>query len=527
MFNILITDDLSPQGLALLEAADDVSFDIKTGLAEADLISLIPVYDGLIIRSSVSVTEGVLNAARKLRVIGRAGVGIDNVNLDQASLLGIIVMNTPGANSLATAEHTLAMLMALSRRIPQAYRALGDGHWDRKPYVGTQLYGKTIGLVGLGRVGSNVAQRCQAFGMKVLAYDPYISDDVARQQKVTLVDLDELFGQSDFISLHTALTAETEEIINAATIAQMKTGVYVINCARGALINEADLVEALNKGKIAGAALDVFAVEPLPADSPLRGHANIIFTPHLAASTIEAQADVSTQIVSQVLDALREVEYRNAVNMPLTDPAVFRKLKPFIDLAEKVGSLHTQLTPKPIKKIEVEFQGELKEHVKLLTVAILRGLLTPILSDSVNYINAPHLAHQRGIAIAETTGFDTPDYPNLISCRAIWEGDDRLLAATVFHTSEPRIVQLDQYRLDLRPEGRILVVDSIDIPGVIGKMGMILGEAGVNIASMRLGRVEPGGEVLTFIKIDNEASPETIARLEATEPIKRVRQVVL
>ena len=527
MFKILITDELSPPGVALLEAADEVEFDVKTSLTEDELARHIANYDALIIRSSVKVTPKVLTAAGRLRVIGRAGVGVDNVDLDQASLQGIIVMNTPGANSLATAEHTMAMLMALCRKIPQAYRSLSAGEWDRKSFVGAQLYGKTIGLVGLGRVGSQVARRCQAFDMRVMAYDPYISDEVARQLKVSLVELDELFRQADFISLHTALTPETKGMINARAIAMMKDGVYLVNCARGALVDEDDLIDALRRGKIAGAALDVFAAEPFPLDSPLRDLNNVIFTPHLAASTYEAQADVSMQIVSQVLDALHETEFRNAVNMPLADPTIFRTLKPFIDLAEKVGSLHTQLTEKRIKKIEVEFQGELHAHVKLLTVAILRGLLTPILSASVNYINAPHLANQRGIAIAETTGFDTPDYPNLMSCRASWDGGSRLIAATVFHTNEPRIVQMDHYRLDLKPEGRILVVNSIDVPGVIGKMGTILGEAGVNIASMRLGRTAPGGQVLTFIKIDNEAPAEAIDRLAATDPIERIRQVIL
>jgi D-3-phosphoglycerate dehydrogenase len=527
MFKILITDDLSPQGLTMLEGAQDVCFDIITGLTEDELAQKIVGYDALIIRSSVKVTQKVLAGAKKLRVIGRAGVGVDNIDLNQASLQGVIVMNTPGANSIATAEHTIAMLLALCRKIPQAHISLSNHEWNRKEFIGTQLYHKTIGLIGLGRVGSLVASRCRAFGMKIIAYDPYIGDDVARRLQVTLVDLDELFSQADFISLHTALTPETTEMINARTIALMKDGVRIVNCARGALTNEFDLVEALRSKKVAGIALDVFADEPLPPNSPLRGLGNVILTPHLAASTVEAQADISTQIVSQVLDALRETEFRNAVNMPLAEPEVLRTLRPFLDLAEKVGSLQTQLADGRIKKIEVEFQGDLGAHVKLLTVAILQGLLRPILSESVNYINAPHLANRRGIAVAQTTGFDTPNYSNLISCRAIWKDGSRLIAATIFYTNEPRIVQVDHYRVDLRPEGRILVVNSIDIPGVIGKMGTILGEAQVNIASMRLGRTEPGGQVLTFLKVDNEVPSEAIVRLEATDPIERVRQVVL
>ena len=527
MFKILVTDNLSPQGLALLEAADDVTVDTKTDLSEADLIRTIPDYEGLIIRSSVKITRPILDAAHKLRVIGRAGVGIDNVDVDQASLQGIIVMNTPGANSMATAEHTMAMLLSLCRHIPQAHSSLHANEWQRSAFVGTQLYRKTIGLVGLGRVGSRVALRCRAFGMQVLVYDPYIGDDVARELEVSLVDLDELFAQADFISLHTVLTPETKGLVNAQTIHTMKDGVYLVNCARGGLINEADLADALTGGKIAGAALDVFAAEPLPADSPLRHAPNLIITPHLAASTHEAQADVSTQIVGQVLDALHETEYRNAVNMPFSNPEIFRTLRPCLELAEKVGSLIAQLSESRIRKLEVELQGEVDSHVKPITVAILRGLLRPILHESVNYINAPHLANRRGIAIAQTTGLDTPDYPILISCRAIWDGGSRLVAATLFHTDEPRIVQLDHYRMDLRPEGRIIVLDSMDVPGVIGQMGTILGKAGINIASMRLSRTTVGGEVLTFLRVDNEVPRAVIEIMEAAEPINRVRVVEL
>lgn len=527
MYNLLITDDLSAEGLHLLDEANDIAYDIIKGLSEAELAEKIGAYDGLIIRSSVKVTANVLKAAQKLRVVGRAGVGIDNVDLDQASLQGVIVMNTPGANSMATAEHTLAMMLSLCRHIPQAYQSMNQGKWARKDYVGTQLYGKTIGLIGLGRVGARVAVRCKAFGMQVVVYDPYIGDDVARELEVKLVDLDELFSESDFITLHTVLTPETKEIINQDTIAQMKDGVYLVNCARGALINEAHLAEALRSQKVAGAALDVFTEEPLANDSPLRGLENIIYTPHLAASTHEAQADVSTQIVKQVIAALRETEFLNAVNMPLSDPQAFRAMQPFLDLAEKVGSLHAQLPSHRINKIEVELNGDPSEHIKLVTVGILRGMLKPILQESVNYINAPHLANKRGIVVSQTTGLDVPNYTNLISCRASWDGGSRLISATIFQDNEPRIVQIDNYRIDLRPEGRILIIASVDVPGVIGKMGTILGEAGVNISSMRLGRIQPGGPVLTMIKVDGDVPKAVIAQLEATNPIKQVIEVNL
>ena len=527
MYRILITDDLSPQGLALLETAEDATFDIRKGLSEAELAERIPPYHGLIVRSSVRVTEKVLAQAENLRVVGRAGVGIDNIDLDAASLRGILVTNTPGANSMATAEHTMAMLLALCRHIPQACRSLAEGEWNRKKFTGVQLYKKTIGIIGLGRIGSRVAVRCRAFGMNVIACDPYIGLEAARDLHVTLVDLDELFARADFITLHTALTPETRGLVNAQTIARMKDGVYLVNCARGALIEEADVAAALQAGKIAGAALDVFTHEPLPPDSPLRGLPNVIFTPHLAASTVEAQRDVGTQVVSQVLGALRGDDIRNAVNMPLANPRIFQTMRPYLELAEKVGSLQTQLADGRIHRLEVELHGEPGEQVKLITVALLKGLLSPVLEGNVNYINAPHLARQRGLSVSQATGLPARNYPNLITCRALWEGGSRLIAATIFHTDEPRVVQVDHYRMDVRPEGRILVVDSLDVPGVIGRMGTILGRAGVNIASMRLGRTRPGGPVLTFIKIDSPAPPEAIAEMLQFEPIARVRQVVL
>lgn len=527
MYKILITDELSPQAMAMLEAAEDVSLDVRKGLSEDDLVAAIADYDGLIIRSSVTVTARVLENAPKLRVVGRAGVGVDNVDLDQASMQGVIVMNTPGANSMATAEHTMALLLAVCRHVPQAQASLKSGEWNRKKFVGTQLYGKTIGVVGLGRIGSRVALRCQGFGMNVIGYDPYLGDDAARDLKVTLVDLDELFSQSDFITLHAALTADTKTLINADSIAQMKDGVYLVNCARGALVDETALVDALQSGKVAGAALDVFDSEPLPADSPLRELDNVVMTPHLAASTVEAQRDVGTQIVTQVLGALRGNDLRNAVNMPLTDPKVFQTFRPFLDLAERIGSLQAQLSDQRINKVEVQFQGEPEEQVKLMTVAMLKGLLSPVLEQVVNYVNAPYLAHRRGLTVSQTDGADLPNYSNLISCRVFWEGGSRLIIGSLFQANEPRIVKVDEYRVDVRPEGRILVIDSLDVPGVIGRMGSILGEGGVNIASMRLGRDEPGGKALSFIRIDEEI-PEAVMKILTDQPnIRRARQVVI
>ncbi|MEW5960719.1 MAG: phosphoglycerate dehydrogenase, partial [Chloroflexota bacterium] len=471
-YRILITDDLSPQGLAHLESSSDVEFNIVKGLTSETLAQRIPGYDGLIVRSSVKVTKEVLEAADTLKVVGRAGVGVDNIDVNAASMGGIIVMNTPGANTVATAEHTLALLLALCRHVPRAYNSLKAGQWDRKKFTGIELYRKTLGIIGMGRIGARVAIRCRAFGMEVITYDPYLSDEVAEDLKVERVDLPDLFSRSDIISIHAALTDDTRHIINTKTIAHMKEGVRIINAARGALIDEAALIEGLQTGKIAGAALDVFAQEPLPPDSPLLKFDNVIVTPHLAASTEEAQRDVGTQIVDQMLDALHELDFRNAVNMPIVDANLLRQLRPFLELAEKVGSLQTQLAEDAIQRVEVELEGdEIREHIKPITVAILKGMLTPILQQTVNYINAPHLAQRRGITVSQTSGLPTPDYPSLISCRVEWAGGSRTVAATLFKHDEPRLVQVDRFRVDVRPEGIILVVSNRDQPGIIGRVG--------------------------------------------------------
>jgi D-3-phosphoglycerate dehydrogenase len=527
-FRILITDDLSPQGLALMEASQDVEFDIVKGLTPATLAERIKDYDGLIVRSSVKVTEEVLLAADRLKVVGRAGVGVDNIDVNTASLRGIIVTNTPGANTVATAEHTMALLLALCRQMPQAHATLKNGKWDRKSFLGTQLYRKTIGIIGMGRIGARVAIRCQAFGMDVITHDPYLSDDVAQDLKVKRVDLPELFRRADFISLHAALTPDTENLIDAEAIAQMKNGVRIVNAARGPLIDEDALIDGLKSGKIAGAALDVFNVEPLSPDSPLLQLDNVVITPHLAASTVEAQRDVGTQIVEQMLDALRELDFRNALNMPIVDAALLRDLRPFLTLAEKVGSLQTQLAEDAIQRVEVEIKGEdIGDHIKPVTVAILKGMLEPVLHQGVNYINAPHLAQQRGIVVSQTTGLPAPDYPNLITCRVEWASGSRTVAATLFNHDEPRLVQVDGYRLDVRPEGIILVISNNDQPGIIGRVGTILGENGINIAAWRYGRNQPYGLALSFIGVDSDVPEPVIKQLLDFKPVIWIKKIRL
>jgi D-3-phosphoglycerate dehydrogenase len=425
------------------------------------------------------------------------------------------------------------MLLALCRHVPQADASVRAGQWARKQFLGVQLYRKTLGIVGLGRIGIRVAQRAQAFGMTVLAFDPFISDDVARELKVTPVDMDDLLDRSDFITLHTALTPETRDMFNAQTIARMKPGVRLINCARGVLVNEAALVEALRSGHVAGAALDVFGQEPLPPETELRDLPNVVLTPHIAASTVEAQRDVGTQIVRHVLNALRGEDFRNAVNMPVVDAGVFRELSPYLRLAEKLGNLQMHLADGPIKQVEVEFQDEeMANHAKPLTVALLKGLLDPITDAPVNYINAPHLAIQRGISVTETRGLPTPDYTNLLSCRVLWDGGERLVSGSLLGREQPRIVQIDGFHLDAQPEGIILMMQSMDVPGVVGQVASLLGTHNINIAEWRMGRTIPSDRTLpslnlSFVNLDSPASPEILQELMQLDKVFSVRQVTL
>ncbi len=532
-YKILITDELSPQALEQLATAEDVTFDTVYRPSPEKLLEIIPNYDGLIIRSSVKVDAELLANASQLKVIGRGGVGLDNVDIDAASLQGIVVLNTPGANTMATAEHTMAMLLALCRHIPQADQSIRGKQWTRGKFMGVQLYRKTLGIVGLGRIGSQVAQRARSFGMEVIAYDPYINDELARELRVSLVDFDELISRADFITLNVALTPETKHLINAGSIARMKPDVRLVNCARGGLVDETALVEALRTGRIAGAALDVYAYEPLSPESPLRDLSNVILTPHIAAGTIEAQRDVGTQVADRVLTALRGEDFRTAINMPVANVGVFKELRPYLQLAEKLGNLQMKLAEGRIKRVEIELQGDnIANHVKALTVALLKGLLDPITDTPVNYISAPHRAMQRGISVTETKGLPAPTYANLLTCRVHWDGGGRLVSGSLLGLESPRVVQIDGFQLDAQPEGIILVMESIDVPGVVGQIATLLGKHNINIAEWRMGRTDSSDIDLptinlSFINLDTPASPEALTQLTELEKVINVRQIAL
>lgn len=523
-FRILVADPLSDAGLERLGSAVDAEVAAKAPIDRSAMLEVLPGCHALIVRSATKVDVEVIDKGRELRVVGRAGVGLDNVDVDHASRRGVLVMNTPGANATATAEHTWALLLALCRKIPAANANVQSGGWDRGRYIGTQLAGKTIGMVGLGRVGRLVAQRAHAFGMHVLAYDPYLAVDAAQELNVELVELDQLLSESDFVSVHAPLTSETRGLIGARELAHVKRGARLVNCARGELVDEAALANALESGRLAGAAIDVFASEP-PVGSPLLGREDVVLTPHLGAATEEAQRDVSVQIVDQVLAALRDEEYRNAVNLPFIDAGGWGEIRPWLDLAERLGRLVGKLADGRLQRVEVEARGsEVAPHAQPLSTALLKGLLTPISADVVNYINAPHLAADRGIEVTRSRRASAAEYSNLIGCRVETDVGERSVAGTLFH-SHPRAVEIDGYHLDAPPAGIVLLVWNRDVPGVIGKIGTLLGEARVNIAEWRLGRTAPGETALAFINLDSPATVDTLAALSAIEGVQAVRQL--
>ena len=531
MFRILITDDIGSAGLALLKEAADVEHDIVKLPPPEKLREIIGGYDAVITRSGTSLTAEVFAVGKRLKVAGRAGVGMDNIDIDAATLHGILVMNTPEANTLAAVELTVALMLAVCRKLPLANDSIKKGDWTRNKFLGTQLSGKTLGIIGLGRIGSRVAGRCQAFGMTVIAYDPYIAEEVADRIHVRLVaNLDELLRTADIITVHTPLTEETQGMIGGREIARMKDGVRLINCGRGGIMNEAALLDGLTSGKVAGLGIDVYSVEP-PKEDLLRrllGRDEVVATPHLGANTIEAQRDVAVQVVQQAIEALRGENFRNVVNLPFPDGVDYRSLAPYMNLAEKIGSILMQLIRGRISRVEVEFRGEeVESSEKPLTVALLKGLLSPILSEDVNFVNAPRLAGERGIQVAHRRHPAAEGYSNIILCRAVSTKETRLVGGALFLHDQPRLVLLDDYRIDALPTGPALILSNRDIPGVIGKVGTLLGERGINIAEWQMGRSGPGGEAVSFINIDTPVGDEVMRELRALSTIVDVRQVTL
>ena len=518
---VLVADKLSEEGVKLLKAEPALAVDIKTGLSPQDLAAIVAPYHGLIVRSATKVTAEVIAAAKNLRVIGRAGVGLDNVDADAATQRGIIVMNVPAGNTISTAEHTVTMLLALARRIPQASASLRSGAWERAKFVGTEVFGKTLGIVGLGKIGTEVAKRAQAFGMEVLAYDPFLSTEKAQQLEIQLADLPTLYKQADFITVHVPLTDETRHMIGAKEIAQMKKGVRLINCARGGIIDEHALAEAVTSGQVAGAALDVFEEEPPKKDHPLLQLEQVIAVPHLGASTNEAQLNVAIEVSKQVADALLGRGIRNAVNMPSLDAKTLKVLQPYITLGERLGSLASQLFTGQIAEVRVTYVGEITAHeTSSVTLAILKGVLAPMVGENVNYVNASLIAAERGVKVVEAKSNRLEEFANLISVDLRSDGQTLTLQGTLSPRREPRIVKIDRYFVEASPEGYMLIIKNEDKPGLIGHLGTLLGEAKINIAGMTNGREKPGGMAITVVNIDNPVPPKVL------EQVKKIQHVL-
>ncbi len=525
---VLVMDGVSEQGLLPLRQNPDIEVVIGGQMTEEELVKEIPGYNALIVRSATKVTEKVLDAADKLIVVGRAGVGVDNIDLEAATKRGIMVLNAPDGNTIAATEHTIAMMLALARNIPQAMGKLKEGVWDRKSFVGVELRGKTLGILGLGRIGSAVAKRAHAMEMKILAYDPYITEEKAAGMAVELVSLEELYSKSDFITIHMPKTKESYHMIDEKAISQMKDGVRIINCARGGIIDEEALYNALKSGKVAGAALDVFETEP-NTESPLLTLPNFIATPHLGASTKEAQLNVAVDVSEEIVNALTGNVVKNTVNMPSIDPKTMAIIKPYLGLAENLGKFQAQLVSGRVRKIEVTYSGDLSDkEVTPITTAVVKGLLYPILQEkTVNYVNAALLAKNRGIQVQQVADRKEEGYANLITVKVFTNKEQRSISGTLFGTNDPRIVMIDDFRLDAVPSEYMLFVPHIDRPRIIGPVGMLIGDNDINIATMQVGRKEAGGPAIMLLSVDAEVPEKTLKEISKLPGVTDVRMIRL
>lgn len=517
---VLISDNLAPVGAQILKEAG-LEVDVNTGLTPAELKKIISGYDGLVIRSATKVNAEIIAAADKLKVIGRAGIGLDNVDVPLASKNGIIVMNAPDGNATTAAEHALAMMISLTRNIPQACASMKAGKWEKKKFQGRELTGKTVGVVGIGRIGSIFADRVRGLRMKLIAFDPHMPKELVDKLGVELVTLEELCKQSDYISVHVPLTKETKHLISVQEFKHMKQTAMLIDCARGGVVDENALYEALKTGEIAGAALDVFACEPTTRKNcPLLGLDNFICTPHLGASTAEAQENVAVAIAEQMADYLLRNTVTNAVNVPSVSGDVLAQVKPYVILAELLGSFHMQIAGGSIEEVVIEFCGDLAEMATSpITVSFLKGMFTPILQDAVNYVNAPLIARERGIRVVESKTSQSDVFMNLLSIRVKTTEGENVLSGTVFGKNEPRLVQLNTFRLEALPAGPMLFVHNNDIPGVIGQLGAALGSGGINISRMTVGREEEKGNNVILLNTDIIVSKELLVQVQQLENI--------
>jgi len=511
---ILISDSMSAKAVEVLKNTPGLDVDVITGLKPEELKAKIKDYHGLVVRSATKVTAEILEAAENLKVIGRAGTGVDNVDMPAATKKGVVVMNTPGGNTVTTAEHAVSMMMALARKIPQATASMKRGEWEKKKFEGTEITGKTLGILGVGNIGSVVAARAQGLRMNVISYDPFISVEAADKLGISLVSIDDLFKKSDFISIHVPLTAETKNIVNAEAFKKMKKGVKLINCARGGIVNEHDLAEAIKAKIVSGAALDVFEKEPTPADNPLLQMEEVILTPHLGASTFEAQENVAVAIAEQIADYLTTGTIRNAVNVPSVPADLLASLGAYIALGEKLGSFQGQILKGGIEEITVEYSGEVVNYdVAPITIACIKGLLDQVLDTYVNFVNAPFVAKERGIKVIEMKSSRATDFASSITIKVKTKETESVVEGALFGKKEPRIVRIDKFFLDAVPEGYLLLLQNEDKPGVIGNVGTLLAANNINIARLHLGRQSVGGEAVSVWSIDTPLAKGLIEKI--------------
>lgn len=527
VLRVLICDGLDESGLALFRSAPGLQVDVPEGLGAEEIKAILPGYDAMVVRSRTKVTADMIENASRLKVIGRAGTGVDNIDTAAASARGILVMNTPGANAMAAAEHTLAMMLALARHIPQATHSMRQGLWEKKKFMGTELCHLTLGVIGFGKIGSIVADRALAMKMDVLVYDPHIVPEMAAVLGGEYVTLDDLLARSDFITIHTPLTAGTKHLLNRETLSRAKPGVRILNCARGGLIDEQALYDCIVSGHVAGAALDVFEKEP-PAGSPLLDLPNVIFTPHLGASSLQAQENVSRAIASQILDFLQTGLIRNAINFPSINIKDYERIRPYLVLAERLGHLQGQMCT-PVLKLEITYSGSELQDIPTqpLTQTVIKGLLDPIMAEKVNLVNAPLLLKQRQIELTTSTTSQSKGYTGEITVKVKGRDEEYSASGAVLQGQEVRLVRLNDYRLEAELEGINLIIQNYDKPGTIGVIGTTLGSYNVNIADMHLSRIRERDRAIAIIRVDNEAPPDALEELRRHPSIICVKQVKL
>jgi len=522
MKRVLVSDNLGQIGIQMFGEQEGIEVDVKTGLSPEELKAVIADYDALVIRSATKVTEDLLEAASRLKVIGRAGIGLDNVDIPAATKRGIVVMNTPGGNVVTTAEHAIAMMMALTRNIPQGTASLKAGHWDKKKLQGKEICNKVLGVIGYGKVGSIVADRAKGLKMQIIVFDPFVTPQLIEKAGFEAVSLDDLYARADYITVHVPKFKETMGLIDRSAFAKMKDGVFLINCARGGIVNEADLCEALRSGKVAGAALDVFETEP-PGSCPLFGFDQVICTPHLGASTKEAQTNVAVDVSHQIIDFLLNNTITNAVNAPSVAGELLASLRPYLTLADRMGLLHAQLACGPIQEVIIEYKGEFQGlDLAPVTTAVLKGLLTPMVKDDVNFVNANVLAKERGIRVSETTMAEAEHYINLITVKSITAVSTTSVSGTIFGKDDPRIVKINNFGLELIPEGFLALIYNQDKPGAIGSIGTTLGKHRVNISRMQVGQDEEGVNNIIFLRTDTRIPENVLAELRALPLVNTV-----